>query len=141
MEEKESSFGSGLAVKANEAPGSYHVASTNDNSGQFAAAAPAPVSAAANPTATASATPGTEFKKKRGRPRKYGPDGSMALALSPMPISSSIPLTGDFSGWKRGRGRPTESIKKSYKFDYESPPGPGFGFTVAFAVLEDRREQ
>lgn len=131
MEEKES-FGSGLAVKVNEAPVSYHVASTNDNSGQFArgpeAPAPAPVSVAATApattTATAMATPGTEVKKKRGRPRKYGPDGKMALALSPMPISSSIPLTGDFSGWKRGRGRPIESIKKSYKFEYESP-GPG----------------
>ncbi|CAJ2644904.1 unnamed protein product [Trifolium pratense] len=43
-----------------------------------------------------------------------------------MPISSLIPLTGEFSAWKRGRGKPVESIKKSsFKFDFESPPGQG----------------
>ncbi|KAF5195802.1 At-hook motif nuclear-localized protein [Thalictrum thalictroides] len=43
-------------------------------------------------------------KKKRGRPRKYGPDGSLALALSPTIFSSS----SDFSE-RRGRGRPPGS--------------------------------
>ncbi|KAL5709624.1 hypothetical protein ACHQM5_020289 [Ranunculus cassubicifolius] len=43
-------------------------------------------------------------KKKRGRPRKYAPDGSLALALSPNFYSSSP----DFSE-KRGRGRPPGS--------------------------------
>ncbi|KAF9597068.1 hypothetical protein IFM89_015259 [Coptis chinensis] len=43
-------------------------------------------------------------KKKRGRPRKYTPDGSMALALSPTFYSPS----SDFSA-KRGRGRPPGS--------------------------------
>ncbi|KAI4383072.1 hypothetical protein MLD38_008952 [Melastoma candidum] len=48
-------------------------------------------------------------KKKRGRPRKYGPDGSVAT-LSPMPISASIPLSGDSTGaWQ---GRSAESVKK-----------------------------
>ncbi|KAF2311779.1 hypothetical protein GH714_026666 [Hevea brasiliensis] len=37
-----------------------------------------------------------------------------------MPISSSIPLTGELSAWKRGRGRPLESVKKQYKYEYES---------------------
>eukprot|EP01018_Ginkgo_biloba_P032294 Gb_40521 [translate_table: standard] len=47
-------------------------------------------------------------KRKRGRPRKYGPDGSMALALAPL---SSAP--GLFSpSQKRGRGRPPGSGKK-----------------------------
>ncbi|KAH9317697.1 hypothetical protein KI387_019466, partial [Taxus chinensis] len=50
-------------------------------------------------------------KKKRGRPRKYGPDGSMALALSP--LASSSPGGGYSSPLqKRGRGRPPGSGKK-----------------------------
>lgn len=137
MEEKES-YGSG---KLNEAPGSFHLTWTNDNSGQFAggseAPAPAPASVATTATATAATTttPGTEVKKKRGRPRKYGPDGTMALALSPMPISSSIPLTGDYSGWKRGRGKPVESIKKSsYKFEYESAVPAGSFINIIIAL-------
>lgn len=44
-------------------------------------------------------------KKKRGRPRKYGPEDSMALALS-SPFSSC-----DFSP-KRGRGRPPGSGRR-----------------------------
>ncbi|XP_058108726.1 AT-hook motif nuclear-localized protein 10-like [Magnolia sinica] len=48
-------------------------------------------------------------KKKRGRPRKYGPDGNMALALSP--AFSSPPSSSEFSP-KRGRGRPPGSGKR-----------------------------
>lgn len=56
-------------------------------------------------------------KKKRGRPRKYGPDGSVVsprlAPLSPMPISASMPA-GEFPAAsaapaamkQRGRGRP-----------------------------------
>lgn len=104
-------------VVGDEAPESFHVAPRIENNLDFSrATVPAPA-------------PPTEGKKKRGRPRKYGPDGKPALgavtALSPMPISSSIPLTGEFSAWKSGRGRPVESIKKSsFKFEVESP-GPG----------------
>ncbi|RWR82384.1 AT-hook motif nuclear-localized protein 1-like protein [Cinnamomum micranthum f. kanehirae] len=43
-------------------------------------------------------------KKKRGRPRKYGPDGSMALQLF-------SPSSSEFSP-KRGRGRPPGSGKR-----------------------------
>lgn len=109
MEGRES-FG---VVVGDEAPESFHVAPRIiENNLDFSrAVVPAP---------------STEGKKKRGRPRKYGPDGKVAMdavtALSPMPISSSIPLTGEFSAWKRGRGRPVESIKKSsFKFEVESP--------------------
>ncbi|CAN1754964.1 AT-hook motif nuclear-localized protein 3 [Linum perenne] len=72
---------------------------------------------------------GTDGKKKRGRPRKYRPDGS----LSPMPISASIPLTGgDFAAaaapppsWKRGRGKGnSDSVKKHQRIDYHSPDVP-----------------
>ncbi|KDP25444.1 hypothetical protein JCGZ_20600 [Jatropha curcas] len=51
-------------------------------------------------------------KKKRGRPRKYAPDGQVSLGLSPMPVklrpsSMQDPLTP-----KRGRGRPPGSGRK-----------------------------
>lgn len=59
-------------------------------------------------------------KRRRGRPRKYGPDGSVALALSP--ISSSAPygsVIGSSSAsesgaptQKRGRGRPPGTGRK-----------------------------
>ncbi|XP_031129280.1 AT-hook motif nuclear-localized protein 5-like isoform X1 [Ipomoea triloba] len=54
---------------------------------------------------TSNATPGDPVKKKRGRPRKYGPDGSnMSLALSSM---SSRPSPGSLTpGPKRSKGRP-----------------------------------
>lgn len=52
-------------------------------------------------------------KKKRGRPRKSGPDGAnMSLALSPL---SSNPSTGDVmqvEGEKKNRGRPRGSGRK-----------------------------
>ncbi|XP_061353527.1 AT-hook motif nuclear-localized protein 7-like [Gastrolobium bilobum] len=128
MEER-TFFSSGHEVKVDEATKSFHVA---PNSVQFPvplAESPAPVTAPA--PASAAGTPGsTDGKKKRGRPRKYGPDGK--VALSPMPISSSIPLTGEFSAWKRGRGRPVESIKKSYKFYEVQNAGPGNG--IAYSI-------
>ncbi|THG05598.1 hypothetical protein TEA_022139 [Camellia sinensis var. sinensis] len=47
-------------------------------------------------------------KKKRGRPRKYGPDGTnVSLGLSPMSSRSITPSTP-----KRGRGRPPGSGRK-----------------------------
>jgi len=35
-------------------------------------------------------------KRKRGRPRKYGPDGSLNLAIPPKPTSSSIGKAAKF---------------------------------------------
>lgn len=67
-------------------------------------------------------TPGSDgFKKKRGRPRKYGPDGKPKVTLSPMPISSSIPLSGDFPGWKQKQEKPITSIKRKQKLEYRLP--------------------
>ncbi|CAK8572152.1 unnamed protein product [Lathyrus sativus] len=117
MEEREN-FGAVNAVAGNQVAVSFHGAPRIENNLDFSmATVPVPM-------------PMTAMKKKRGRPRKYGPDGKPApgavTALSPMPISSSIPLTGEFSAWKRGGGKPVESIKKSsFKFDFESPPGQG----------------
>ncbi|KAI3748997.1 hypothetical protein L6452_12493 [Arctium lappa] len=75
-------------------------------------------------------TLGTDgFKKKKGRPRKYGADGKPAVALSPMPISASIPIAGDYSGWKPSQGKSISSIKKKQKLDFGSP-----GERVAYSV-------
>ncbi|CAK8567061.1 unnamed protein product [Lathyrus sativus] len=58
---------------------------------------------------------GGEIKKKRGRPRKYGPDGSVsAMALSPLPISSSGPFSSEFSSGKQGKPKGME-FKQSKK--------------------------
>ncbi|XP_010275248.1 PREDICTED: AT-hook motif nuclear-localized protein 10-like [Nelumbo nucifera] len=63
---------------------------------------------------------GEPMKKKRGRPRKYGPDGSMALALAPLssvaPSHSTTPshpvTPSSEPPYKRNRGRPPGSGKK-----------------------------
>ncbi|KAG8076625.1 hypothetical protein GUJ93_ZPchr0006g46014 [Zizania palustris] len=64
-----------------------------------------------------------EGKKKRGRPRKYGPDGSLLRPLKATPISASVP---DDSGggqytpaaavgavMKRSRGRPVGFVSRA----------------------------
>ncbi|ONI23051.1 hypothetical protein PRUPE_2G167000 [Prunus persica] len=53
--------------------------------------------------------PGEPVKRKRGRPRKYGPDGTVSLALSPSSSANPGMVT---STPKRGRGRPPGSGKK-----------------------------
>ena len=64
------------------------------------------------------------IKRKRGRPRKYGPEASMSLVLSP--LSASGPIAGSGPGssgilsmpgsasapQKRGRGRPPGTGRK-----------------------------
>lgn len=64
-----------------------------------------------NVGAPTGAPPGEPVKRKRGRPRKYGTDGTVSLALTPTPTSSSHSgaLT---SSQKRGRGRPPGTGKK-----------------------------
>ncbi|KAJ4954657.1 hypothetical protein NE237_011440 [Protea cynaroides] len=120
----------GVAVMGADAPPNFHVAARAENPSTVVAAAAATTAATtATPGGTSQvsvAVPGASVKKKRGRPRKYGPDGTVSLALSPLPISSSPPApspvlapasapppapapppTGEFSGSnKRGRGRP-----------------------------------
>ncbi|XP_027333674.1 AT-hook motif nuclear-localized protein 7-like [Abrus precatorius] len=103
MEAREG-ISSGVTVIGAEAPSAYHMAPRSEapNQGPIPeAAAPAigvsPVSVGLD---------GTSVKKKRGRPRKYGPDGSVTMALSPMPISSSAPFGNDFSISSGKRGKP-----------------------------------
>ncbi|CAA3001481.1 AT-hook motif nuclear-localized 10-like isoform X1 [Olea europaea subsp. europaea] len=96
-----------------------------------------------------------EQKRKRGRPRKYGPDGSMAVAMTsgqrPVGISPPPPISGTFSQSmatppsvttppqpqphlggsasptaKKGRGRPRGSSNKQQK---ETMGSTGVGFT------------
>ena len=54
--------------------------------------------------------PSEPVKRKRGRPRKYGPDGTVSLALSPSSATSPGTLTA--STQKRGRGRPPGTGRK-----------------------------
>ncbi|XP_030538171.1 AT-hook motif nuclear-localized protein 1-like isoform X3 [Rhodamnia argentea] len=111
----------GVTVVGSDAPSEYHVAPRPENPAQTpgSAAQPAPAPPPPQPVggelAVAVAGTGMPMKKKRGRPRKYGPDGSVTMALSPKPISSSAPPPViDFSsaGPKRGRGRSTGSVPK-----------------------------
>ncbi|THG18369.1 hypothetical protein TEA_014390 [Camellia sinensis var. sinensis] len=125
MEGKEGINSSRVTV----APESYGMAVRSENPSQSsgsAVVAPVAVTAA---TPVSVVAPGTAGKKKRGRPKKYGPDGSLRVALSPMPISASIPLTGDFSAWKQGGGRPIDSFKKKHKLEFET-----LGERVAYSV-------
>lgn len=55
--------------------------------------------------------PAEPAKRKRGRPRKYGPDGSVSLALSPSPAAANPGGIGTPTP-KRSRGRPPGSGKK-----------------------------
>ncbi|KAL1550802.1 AT-hook motif nuclear-localized protein 1-like [Salvia divinorum] len=112
MEEQEGLNGAGVTVKVDGAPESYRVELRVESSDP-----------AGGSTAPPTAAPSTEGKKKRGRPRKYAAaDGSIS-ALSPLPISASIPFTGDYSAWKSSSERPLNSSKKKHKLDFSSPGG------------------
>lgn len=66
------------------------------------------------------ARPVMKVGKKRGRPRKYGPDGSLIRPLNATPISASVPMAASVAAgqytpasavgaaMKRGRGRPLD---------------------------------
>ncbi|XP_020576015.1 AT-hook motif nuclear-localized protein 10-like [Phalaenopsis equestris] len=57
-------------------------------------------------------TTGELVKKKRGRPRKYAPDGTMALALNPVsPTSGTPPGIGGFSPLSMGQGNIDLSVQ------------------------------
>lgn len=113
------------AEVAGEASETYHsTAARGEDSSQSGG-----VAAVATPPPLVG-VPLTAAKKKRGRPRKYGSDGSASLPLSPMPISASAPATVPFSisapvpvsgpVLKRSRGRPPGSLNK---------PKPHFNFS------------
>ncbi|XWS77053.1 hypothetical protein CRYUN_Cryun01aG0229600 [Craigia yunnanensis] len=59
---------------------------------------------------TPSAPPPSEtVKRKRGRPRKYGPEGTVSLALNPASVTHPGTIT---PSQKRGRGRPLGTGRK-----------------------------
>lgn len=122
MDEKEGSKVIGVTVKGDEASQGFRIEPRVENPSldTGSAAGPTPETQAIVPVHVPAPALATDMKKKRGRPRKYAPDGS-ALALSPMPISASIPLTGDFSAWKHSTSRPVDSYKKKHKLDFECP--------------------
>lgn len=118
MEASREEISSGLTVKGDEAAQGFCVAARAENP---VSQPGAPTMAAASPPVSmAGVTPSSDMRKRRGRPRKYGGDGAAAAALSPMPISASIPLSGDFSGWKQPRARPFQTVKKAQKVEIES---------------------
>ncbi|KAJ1411820.1 PPC domain [Sesbania bispinosa] len=61
---------------------------------------------------TPSASVEPPVKKKRGRPRKYGPDGPVSLRLSPMSAPANSTQGSTTPSQKRGRGRPPGSGRK-----------------------------
>ncbi|RDX69185.1 AT-hook motif nuclear-localized protein 13, partial [Mucuna pruriens] len=76
-------------------------------------------------------------KKKRGRPRKYSPDGNIALGLAPTHVSP--PPAGDSAGTasaegpaKKHRGRPPGSGKKQL----DALGAGGVGFTPHVIMVE-----
>uniref|UniRef100_A0A2P2K2K3 AT-hook motif nuclear-localized protein n=1 Tax=Rhizophora mucronata TaxID=61149 RepID=A0A2P2K2K3_RHIMU len=108
METREG-LSSGVTVIGAEAPSTYHVEARTETSSQISGSPAVGVSV---PLAGVGFT-GTIEKKKRGRPRKYGPDGTLARPLSPMPISSSAPP--GLSGGKPSKLWPRSLEKKKYK--------------------------
>ncbi|ERN09306.1 hypothetical protein AMTRI_Chr13g82760 [Amborella trichopoda] len=64
------------------------------------------------------------IKKKRGRPRKYGPDGSVSLALA-SPISS-VPGYSTTPSYKRNRGRPAGAGGRKQQMAALGTAGVGF---------------
>ncbi|XP_054794240.1 AT-hook motif nuclear-localized protein 10-like [Prosopis cineraria] len=72
------------------------------------------------------------LKRKRGRPRKYGPDGAMALVSEPKPLAVSVnqssggPASPTSTSLKKVRGRPPGSSKKQQS---EVLGSAGLGFT------------
>ncbi|KAL4324538.1 hypothetical protein GQ457_11G023620 [Hibiscus cannabinus] len=67
-----------------------------------------------NMDASSGVPPAEPVKKKRGRPRKYAPDGQVSLGLLPMSAKPKPkPSSGmDASGQKRNRGRPPGTGRK-----------------------------
>lgn len=100
---------SGVTVIGAEAPSAYHVAPRAENPNKQATTGSGGVTVSVSVNALAQ----TSEKKKRGRPRKYGPDGAVTMALSPFSILSAS--GGEISSGKRGKGRSAGSEYKQHK--------------------------
>ncbi|KAG7620164.1 PPC domain [Arabidopsis suecica] len=127
----------GITVVRSDAPSDFHVAQRSESSNQsptsvtppppqpsshHTAPPPLQISTVTTTTAAMEGISGGLMKKKRGRPRKYGPDGTV-VALSPKPISSApapshLPPPSshviDFSASeKRSKVKPTNSFNRT----------------------------
>ncbi|GMI66852.1 AT-hook motif nuclear localized protein 9 [Hibiscus trionum] len=83
--------------------------------------------------------PSETVKRKRGRPRKYGPDGSVSLALTPASATHPGTITPI---QKRGRGRPPGTGRKQQLSSLGEllSGSAGMGFTphvITIAIGED----
>ncbi|XP_056160201.1 AT-hook motif nuclear-localized protein 3 isoform X2 [Syzygium oleosum] len=123
MEEKEETSSE---FEGEEGAESFRVEPRTENAKQIDGPAMVVTLPAATALPTSAAVPGMKVSKKRGRPRKAGRGG---VALSPMPISASIPLNGEFSAWERGKGASVDTVMKKHKVKHESP-GKGFAYFV-----------
>lgn len=113
MEGREGVNSSGVTVVGSDAPLDYHVAPRSETPAPTGGSTPtrSVALAAASPAAAA---PAMLTKKKRGRPRKYGPDVAVTKALSAKPISSMAPHPViDFSTEKLGKVKPVSSVSKT----------------------------
>ncbi|KAJ6388792.1 hypothetical protein OIU77_027199 [Salix suchowensis] len=151
------SGGGGVTVVASDAPSNYQIAPRSDSNQNSTAgsAPPAPPQAPPAPPAppqappaplqappphTPSAAATMPLKKKRGRPRKYGPDGSVTMALSPKPISSAAPASSpviDFSVAKHKKIKPVskakyelENLERCHRFPSKRREEDFFSFHV-----------
>ena len=95
MESRESINLEQVKVMASESPSSYHVDPRSDNFDEVTRLSQAPLP-------LASVTDGSLEKKKRGRPRRYEPDGPVAHTLSPLPVSNLLLASSGFSHENHG---------------------------------------
>ncbi|CAN0889777.1 AT-hook motif nuclear-localized protein 1 [Linum grandiflorum] len=98
METREG-LNTGVTVIGAEAPSAYHVAPRGENPNQIGGGVSQHHPQQQQQQMMVLSSPATGEKKKRGRPRKYAPDGA-AGALSPMPISASAPPASGGGGGK-----------------------------------------
>ncbi|KAJ6714580.1 AT-HOOK MOTIF NUCLEAR-LOCALIZED PROTEIN 9 [Salix viminalis] len=109
------SGGGGVTVVGSDAPSDYQIAPRSENNPNSTPGSAPPALPQAPPPNPPSAAATMSVKKKRGRPRKYGPDGSVVVALSPKPISSAAPALSspviDFSAGKQKKIKPMSKAK------------------------------
>ncbi|KAK7252656.1 hypothetical protein RIF29_36759 [Crotalaria pallida] len=111
----------GITVAGSDAPAEYHAPHRTENPAPAGGSAVMP----AMPAGQGGAPSLQPVKKKRGRPRKYAPEGSVSvpMALSPKPISSSAPPPPppviDFTAEKLGKVGPVSTVSKT-RFEVEN---------------------
>jgi len=109
------SGGGGVTVVGSGAPSDYQIAPRSDNNPNSTPGSAPPAPPQAPPPHPPPAAGSMPVKKKRGRPRKYGPDGSVTVTLSPKPISSAapapLPPVIDFSAGKQKKIKPVSKAK------------------------------